>query len=354
MENSIYRGKMICTYDLKDENGIYYEDTVLEWKEAAADRDLHCVDCGAPVYLAAGPIKEPYFAHYDIEDCEYGRGQESEELKKGKRLLYHFLRRSFPDSNIQARYRLENGMYSTLFCNNSNQLIALDYRLVNNSLQKFRMRDDYYLTHRIKVIYILGKRQDKDTKQPDWYQNLIQNAMGYLVFLDTENEQLIMKRSFGYRLGKERHFKHCKKTYPIRELTMDITGKMLCDFEALCDRMEHQIEEEKLKYVRIQDKLQTLREEKLRLEQEEQLRMEEYRRQQVDNLMGSSNDAGHEEPRAPIPEVRASRKLVKHRDEEIMALGLNISLYHKCFAMIEQGDGHLVAKKYYDLIMGLR
>ncbi len=354
MENSIYRGKMICTYDLKDENGIYYEDTVLEWKEAAADRGLHCVDCGAPVYLAAGPIKEPYFAHYDIEECVYGSGQESEELKKGKRLLYHLLKRSFPDSNIQARYRLENGMYSTLFCDNSSQLIAMDYRLVNNSLQKFRLRDDYYQTHRIKVIYILGKRQDKDIKQPDWYQTLIQNAMGYLVFLDTEKEQLILKRSFGYRLGKERHFKHCKKAYPIRELSMDTTGKMLCDFEALCDRIEDQIEEEKLKYECIQDKLQKLREEKLRLEREEQLHMEAYRRQQESSLMGRVNDGGQEEPQALMPEMRDSMRLVKHRDEEILALGLNISLYHKCFAMIEQGDGHLVAKKYYDLITGLR
>ncbi len=25
MENSIYRAKMICTYGLKDENGIYYD-----------------------------------------------------------------------------------------------------------------------------------------------------------------------------------------------------------------------------------------------------------------------------------------------------------------------------------------
>jgi competence CoiA-like predicted nuclease len=354
MENSLFRGKLICTYDLKDENGIYYEDTVLEWKEAAADRSLHCVDCGAPVYLAAGPIKEPYFAHYDIEECEYGSGQESEELKKGKRLLYHLLKQSLPDSNIQARYRLENGMYCTLFCDNGNQPIAMDYRLVNNSLQKFRLRDDYYQAHQIKVIYILGKRQNKETKQLDWYQNLIQSVMGMLAFLDIEKEQLILKRSFGYRLGKERHFKYCIKAYPIRELSMDNTGRMLCDFDILCNTMEQQIEEEKIKYDREQENLRKLREEKLRLEQEEQMRMDAYRRQQTSNLMGTSNVADQGEARTLIPEVRASMKLIKHNDEEILALGLNISLYHKCVTMIEHGDGHLVAKKYYDLITGLR
>lgn len=113
------QGKTICTLELKDENGLYYEELVFEWKQAAAERRLTCLECGAFVYLAAGPIKEPYFAHYDVETCDYSNGKESEELKKGKRLLYQMCRRSFPDSDIHARYRLENGMYwqKILRCN---------------------------------------------------------------------------------------------------------------------------------------------------------------------------------------------------------------------------------------------
>lgn len=353
MENSLYRGKMICTYDLKDNNGIYFEDMVLEWKEAAADRCLRCVDCGAPVYLAAGPIKEPYFAHYDVEECNYGSGQESEELKKGKRLLYHLLKRSFPDGNIQARHRLENGIYSTLFCDYDGQSIAIDYRLVNNSLQKFRLRDDYYQAHRIKVLYILGKRQKKDTKQLDWYQSLIQNALGYLAFLDTEKEQLILKRSFGYRLGGERHFKYCIKAYPVKELSLDLAGKMLCDFDTLCSEAEQQIEAEKLSYERTQENLRRLREEKLRLEQEEFIRMEAYRRRQESLTTEHKNVQGNEEA-LDIRQVKTLLDVIERSDEEILALGLNITLYHKCVTMIRQGEGDLVSKKYYDLIMGLR
>lgn len=343
MENSIYNTKLICTYDLKDENGIYDEELVLEWKEAAANRLLRCAECGAPVYLAAGSIKEPYFAHYDIAECEYGSGQESEELKKGKRLLYRLLKRSFPDDNIQARYRLENGMYSTLFCSDGEQSMAVDYRLSNNSLQQFRLRDDYYQAHKIKVIYVLGARQEKATKQLDWYQNLLQNSMGYLVYLDTKKEQLTLKRSFGYRLGKVRHFKNCVKAYPIRELTMDYMGRMLCDFSRLCEQAKYQIEEEKLKHRRIQDELHRLQEEKQRLEREEVLRMEAYRRQQMSE---------HNTTSILLNEPPLERW--KHTDEEIMAMGLNVAIYHKCVSLIEQGEGHLVAKKYYDLIMGLR
>jgi competence protein CoiA len=353
MENSIYRGRMICTYDLKDENGIYYEDLVLEWKEAAANRLLRCVECGAPVYLAAGTVREPYFAHYDIEECDYGSGQESEELRKGKRLLYQLLGRSFPDYNIQARYRLENGLYSTLFCSDGDQSLAIDYRLVNSSLEQFRLRDDYYRSHRIKVIYVLGKRQEKASKQLDWYQNLIQNSMGYLIYLDSGKEQLTLKRSFGYRLGKERQFKTCIKTYPINELTLQDTGELICDFNSMCEVVEHQIEEEKISYQQTQNRLRQLKEEKERREQEELLRMEAYRRRQESLLDERDLDPMQREPSSDTFEELYQRSLVMRSDEDIQALGLNVALYHKCYAMIDQGDGHLVAKKYFDLITGL-
>lgn len=336
MENCVYQGKILCTYDLKDENSLYFEDLVLEWKEAAANRSLHCAECGEPVYLAAGPIKEPYFAHYDFEECDYGSGQESEELKKGKRLLYQLFKRSYPECNIQARYRMENGMYCTLFCKNGHHSMAIDYRLVNNSLEKFRMRDDYYQMNQLLPIYILGKRQEKETKQLDWYQNLIQNSMGYLAFLDTAKEELILKKSYSFRLGKGRHFRYTRKSYPIKELTIDENGTFACDFNELCDDLEQQIEEVKLRYQRTQEKLKQLRDEKLRLDEEEQRRMEDYRRRR--------------EKDQPIPKSAP----MKRSAQEILALGLHPAIYERCIQMIGQGEGHLVAKKYYNLIMDIR
>lgn len=353
MENSIYRGSMVCTYELKDESGFYYEDRVLQWKEAAARRELHCVDCGEPVYLAAGPIKEPYFAHYDIGKCEYESVRETEEMKKGKRLMYQLLKRSFPEHSVQARYRLENGMYCTLYCDIGDQPIVIDYRLINNSLEKFRIRNDFYQTHRIRVIYILGKRQDKDTIQPDWYQSLIQNTMGYLAFLDTEKEMLALKRSFRYYLGKVRHYSYCTKAYPLHELFVDEEGEIQCDFNTLCNEKESQLGAERLQYAREQEKLAELRDERLRLEQEEQIRMETYRRLQERKLTEQSNHIV-DMPQGYTPKERSSIFLAEYSDEEILAMGLNITLYHKCMIMIRQGEGHLVAKKYYEMITNNR
>lgn len=344
MENCLYRGKIICTFDLKDDNGIYYEDMVLDWKQAAADRLLTCMECGAHVYLAAGPVKEPYFAHYDLIDCDYGSGHETEELKKGKRLLYQLLRRSFPEGDIQARFQMENGLYSTLYCIlDGGRSFAIDYRLQNNSLEKFRERDNFYQANKIKPVYILGKKQEKDTKQIDWYQSLIQSSMGYLAFLDTEHERITLKRSFSYRLGSDRRFKYCIKTYQIKELLLDLEGRMLCDFQKECKRIESEINEVKQQYERRKEQLRGLQEDRLKLEEKDKERQEAYRRAKE-----------HEELKIK-EEVQVMNRLEKATEiqtTELEKLSLNPLLLEKCRQLIAEGNTHLVSKKYYDAIMG--
>jgi len=331
MENCLYRGNTICTFDLKDDKDLYYEEMVLDWKQAAAERKLTCLECGAHVYLAAGSIKEPYFAHYDLEECDYGNGHESEELKKGKRLLYQLLRRSFPTSDIQARFRMENGLYSTLYCIfEHGQAFSVDYRLQNNSLEKFRERDAFYQFNRITPIYVLGKRLEKEGKQLDWYQNLLQSSMGYLIYLDTKEETLTLKKSFGYRLGNSRKFQYLTKTYPICELTIRSDGQMSGSFTQECERVEQQIMEEKLQYQRRLEQLKRLREEQLRHEEEDRRRQEEYRR---------------------TKEREKNREEHSYAEQHPKFQDLNPALLEKCRRMIEEGNGNLVSKKYYDAIM---
>lgn len=314
MENCFYQGKTICTFDLKDQNGFYYEDLVIEWKQAAADRKLTCAECASSVYLAAGQIKEPYFAHYDRKDCEYSGGQESEELKKGKRLLYQLLKRSFPREDVSARHRMENGMFSTLYCHREDgSEIAIDYRLQSNSLKNYQLRDSYYREYGIIPFYVMGMRQLKNMEQIDWYQTLLQNSMGYLVFLNTDKETVTLKKCFGYRLGKERRFKFCIKSYQVKDLLLTDDGRLICDFFDWCRKTEKEIDQEKLELKKQQEQLIRLREENLRYEEREARRLEAYK-----------------------------------------AVNLNPALLEKCRSMIAEGNAELVSKKYYDAIMSER
>nr|WP_243456519.1 competence protein CoiA family protein [Mobilitalea sibirica] len=297
---------------------------VLDWKQAAADRQLKCQECQAPVYLAAGPIKEPYFAHYDRMECDYSSGNETEELKKGKRLLYSVLKRSFPEADVFARYRMSNGMYSTLFVKLVGyEGLAFDYRLLNDSLSKFQLRDACYKEMNIKPVYVLGIKQDKGLKQIDWYQNLLQTSMGYLVFLDSHKEKLTLKKSYSYRLGQMRRFINCTRTYSIIELTLNSNYSWNCDFEAECHKAEFLIQKEKEKYQKEKDNLQREKERYLREQKKQERDMEQYHRDMT----------------------------AKNREKVKGYQDLNPILLEKCKAMIREGNAHLVSKKYYDAIM---
>lgn len=263
MENCYYEGKEICAYKLKDRDGIYKINEVERLKLAAAKRQLKCTDCGESVYLAAGPIKEPYFAHYDIEACSYQNIKESEELRKGKCLLYNLLSDSFPESEVHVRYRLSNGIYSSLYVVGLEYGdIAIDYRLQNLPIQEFIERDEFYLQNRILPIYILGDRLNKTTKQISWYENQIQKSMGHVVYLNVHTEKLILKKCYDYVVKGKRQVHVCQGEYLMSEVKLNSYGEFLCDFQKECSIIEEEIKkyEDKLPPDILPEILETARE----------------------------------------------------------------------------------------------
>ncbi len=252
MENCIYNGKEICTYDLKDKNHYYISELVEEWKLAASKGKLFCSECGQRVYLAAGPILEPYFAHYDKLSCPYGNLTELEELKKGKRLLYSLLRKSFPKGEVHARYKMKNVMYSTCYVSNPGESdIAVDYHLQHSSIGKFQERDKYYKSSRILPVYVLGINKSGKKNQISWYENLIQKSIGLCVFLDVWKEEILLKRSFDYKVGSLRKVRFYQKLYSMEDISIDSQGGFDCDFWEECNKIEMSIEEEKDRYEQV-------------------------------------------------------------------------------------------------------
>lgn len=249
MENCMYQGVELCSYHLKDKNSYYISDLVEEWKIAAAKGELICCDCGQRVYLAAGPQKEPYFAHYDRKACEYSENKESEELRKGKRLLYHLLRKSFPSDELRARYKLKNGMFSSLYLiREDGRDIAIDYRLQRNGIDKFNDRSELYKNENILPIYILGFGQNTDNQQISWYEKLIQKEMGYVAFLNVWKECIILKKMYDYTVGGIRKLHFCKKEYYLDDIYILQDGSFACDFYEECDIFQERIQKEKDKY----------------------------------------------------------------------------------------------------------
>lgn len=239
MESCIYKGEEICAYELKDSSGIYQVERVEELKLAASRGELVCRECGSKVYLAAGLIKEPYFAHYDLTGCEYSANRESEEALKGKRLLYHLLRTSFPEEELYTRYKLKNGLYCSFYLPfTDGKPMAVEFRLYNTGIDEFYIRDQYYREEGITPVYVLGYRVDKNDRQLSWYQNLIQKSMGYCAFLDAVQEKIYLKKSYYNRFEGKGRVRLLRKDYPVKELLLNRNGILSEEFMEECSKTE--------------------------------------------------------------------------------------------------------------------
>lgn len=330
MENCKYGGEEVCSYDLKDEWGIYQQNKVLELKRAAAHGYLHCTDCKERVYLAAGLIREPYFAHYDAKSCPYGKSLESEESRIGKRLIYHMLRNSFPYGDIQVRHRIEEGFYASFFITTEdNSKLAIDYRLAQLPIQLFDERKQYYLSHEIMPVFFLGVRQDKSCEQLNWYQQCVQDLLGYCIFFDAFAAKVIFKRNFDYQVDQFRSNRVFEESYPIQELRLKANGVFDCGFLESCRLKEETI-------------IQELQEQAKRYK-EEQLRQEIYYQQQM------KEEQETDKRRQTDYLIKIIHRVDFHETE--LKNGIRRDVLLNCIDLIIQGDLDLVSEKYINYIM---
>ncbi len=329
MENCKYDGVEVCSYDLKDEWGIYQQNKVVALKRAATNGYLRCTDCEERVYLAAGLIREPYFAHYDAKNCPYGKSLESEESRIGKRLIYHLLKNSFPDGDIHVRHRLDEGFYTSFFViTEENSKLAIDYRLTQLPIKQFDERKQYYLSHEIMPVFFLGVRQDKNCEQLNWYQQCVQDLFGYCIFFDALAGKVIFKRNFDYQVDQFRRNQVFQESYPIQELKLTSTGVFNCDFLENCrfkeESIKHKLQEQANQY------------------KEEQLRQEIYYQQQI-----AKNQV---EEKARLTENLI--KIIQRVDfyETELKSGIRRDILLNCIDLIVQGNIDLVSEKYINYI----
>lgn len=254
METCLYHSKTICSYDLKTTDGIYKEELVDQYKLAASRRELRCADCNEPVYLAAGPIKEPYFAHFDEKSCPYSNFTESETCKAGKRILYQMLQSSYPDVEISARHRFGNGLYCTAYADIKEGL-AIDFRLGNLSYASFDERNQFYEQHQMIKYYILGSPKTihitaSTNRQYVWYLGQIQKAQGFCILFSVDKKEFTIYKRIRYS-NKRRLicFEEYLFTDDISHFSFDLEGTLCYTKDKVTQTVKQMVDdyEEKLK-----------------------------------------------------------------------------------------------------------
>ncbi len=113
----LFRGKSICAFELVDLEGQYIEETRHRVRIASQAGELFCPDCGQRMILCAGAVIQPYFRHFQRQEC---RATVELRTKAGKRkyfcrkALYQIVKNAGL-SNVRVREEHEMQLVPILF-----------------------------------------------------------------------------------------------------------------------------------------------------------------------------------------------------------------------------------------------
>lgn len=99
-EEAIYQDSLWKASSLKDRNGNYIQELRLKMRTESQNRKFICPECGEPLILNAGNIRQPYFSHYTGSECVLTNKEQGERNRRMRDAMLYFASLSFPDATI--------------------------------------------------------------------------------------------------------------------------------------------------------------------------------------------------------------------------------------------------------------
>jgi len=167
MENAIWNGEPIHASEIAKN---YFVEK--EIRKASARGELLCpdYDCQSPILkYCHGEIKEPYFAHRDLADCDYMRFEKSSGLFHSIRLrLYeHFKEKHYP---VQMEVKVLKHHYShLLFQWEDGSRTAIELGTKSTTVKEIDSINAEYAQENIDVIWLVVDQPKKTIKEDHTY-----------------------------------------------------------------------------------------------------------------------------------------------------------------------------------------
>src|SRR5690625_1757035 len=114
-----------------------------------------CPTCKQPVMIKSGSKTIPHFAHYPNTNCPANTYGEGPYHKKGKLLLYRWLKKQKLNVSLE-KYIPKINQQPDLFLTINEKKIAIEYQCSKISAQEILTRNRGYLNAGIQPIWILG------------------------------------------------------------------------------------------------------------------------------------------------------------------------------------------------------
>ncbi|MGM0924671.1 MAG: competence protein CoiA [Bacillota bacterium] len=256
---------------------------------------LFCPNCKGVVQYNKGVVKSSYFSHVNLE-CEYiGHEPETPSHRKGKELLYSWLKTKFPTAYVEYEEPIpETGQIADVFIKHTDGDLkgirwAFEFQHSPLTSTGWEERHNLYKSAGIQDFWILDKAKylkfstakgHTDARKRNDLEKKIYSEVGLCYFLDLEKEELTI--DFNFKIHSKRNVYNRKRvvtdyTYhrpqdhaaPINKIRV----RMNKEFKycvLLYDEVEEQMND---RLIWIVKKLK--REQEIQLEEELQLRIPE-------------------------------------------------------------------------------
>ncbi|HAT4125492.1 TPA: hypothetical protein I9Z60_001852 [Clostridium perfringens] len=246
METCNYKGKVICAYNITNNNYALNYQLEKEWKIAGKSGELKCPECGLDVILKVkDPRKKiPHFAHkISMIKCNYYNEdlKESEEHKRGKMILYNYFKEFYPDSNLKINHRFNNKRRTDIFIEfKSGEKLAVEYQRLGLDIIPWQERQKEYEKLGIKVLWILQGNEEyliEKSKQIElsFFKQIMLNELDKLaVFLDIKKMKIILMKNMEYMHKgnvKDKFDEIFFCSYRLDEVKINEDGSISCDFK---------------------------------------------------------------------------------------------------------------------------
>lgn len=237
-----YEGKRWYAYELKDMSGKYDEEYRLKMRKESQKNAFTCPDCGEPLILCAGVVMEPFFKHHEDSNCIRHDLRGSNKSFVAKRMLYYFLKQSYPGKEILSNVSPEEGIYIDFVIELEDYpAIAVKYIATTPLLEQFEQEYEELQMLGYQPIYIM-KYQDKWKDRPfTTFEYLVSKLQGEVRYIDIYDQSLFIKKV----LPLEDTDILMGKKYPLMNLYVREDGSLTHDLNHLLEQEKQSYEEER-------------------------------------------------------------------------------------------------------------
>ena len=231
----LFEDRQICAFELMDGAGQYDEELRRTLRFASQDGRLICPDCKKRMILCAGAVVQPYFRHFELEDCQYSAALRTVSRKrtyKCRQTLFNFIRNKAL-SNPSFEEKKNGSLFPILFDVEGGKR---GYVYLDGKTRNYRELEDTccsYDEQGIKLYFFLNIRFESKANNitSDEAECRRLNG-GEIYYLDEEKKQVKIRRKYSSATGEPKDF---QVVYDIDKLYPDadgrITGEFLLEFE---------------------------------------------------------------------------------------------------------------------------